>query len=128
MKIVTVMKTVLIATLSSAFVPITAALPGKKTPAKIPYVFPDAMAEPIRAEFTKQCDKGQALYNLTCAGCHNQQQGSKTIIPDWPSEKLVGYELRVLNPQHESGLPDEHVTAEELGYIMTFLMYKKKNG
>lgn len=127
MKIEPVIKTALVMMLSLAFVQITAALPGKKTPAKIPYVLPDAMAEPIRAEFTKQCDKGQALYNLTCAGCHNQRQDGKTIVPDWPTEKLIGYELRVMNPQHESGLPDEHVTAEELGYIMTFLMYKKKN-
>lgn len=108
-------------------VQISAALPGKKAPAKIPYTFPDAMLPAVKVEFARQCDKGQALYMLACAGCHNLGAKGKVIVPDWPSEKLIGYELRVMNPQHESGLPDEHVTAEELGYIMMFLTYKKKN-
>lgn len=104
----------------------TQAMPGKRA-AKALYELPDAMAPAVRVAFARQCDKGLALYNLTCANCHNQEVGGKVIIPDWPAEKLIGYELRVLNSQHETGLPDEHVTAEELGYIMTFLNYKKKN-
>lgn len=100
---------------------------AEKKPAKVPYVFPDAMGPAVREAFTKECDKGQALYQLACASCHNTIENGRTIIPDWTSTQLVGYELRVLNPRHETGIPEEQVTAEELGYIMTFLTYKKKN-
>ncbi len=116
----------LLLTLPFLTVPATTALPGKKS-AKALYELPAEMAPAVKVEFAKQCDKGLALYNLTCANCHRQEVNGKTQIPDWPAEKLIGYELRVLNPEHENGLPDEHVTAEELGYIMTFLSYKKKN-
>jgi hypothetical protein len=39
----------------------------------------------------------------------------------------VGYTLRVTNQKHEAALTDESVSEEELGQIMTFLTYKKKN-
>lgn len=94
---------------------------------KVSYEFPEAMAPAIQAEFSKECDKGQALYNLACAHCHNKVVDGKTIIPDWSQSQLIGYELRVLNSRHESGIPEENVSAEELGQIMTFLTYKKKN-
>ena len=101
---------------------------GKKgKEGKVAYEFPEAMAPAVREQFAKECDKGQALYKLGCAGCHNKTEGGKTIIPDWTPAQLVGYELRVLNPKHEAGIPEEQVSAEELGYIMTFLTYKKKN-
>ena len=99
----------------------------KKKEVKVAYEFPDAMAPAIQAEFAKQCDKGQALYNIACGHCHNTIVNGKTIIPDWTSSQLVGYELRVLNPKHEGGIPEEAVSAEELGQIMTFLTYKRKN-
>jgi len=85
------------------------------------------MAPAIQAEFTKECDKGQALYNMVCAKCHNKVVNGKTIVPDWNQAQLIGYELRVLNSGHETGIPEENVSAEELGQIMTFLTYKKKN-
>jgi hypothetical protein len=50
------------------------------------------------------------------------------LIPDFTPEQLIGYELRVTNPEHESNIPEATVSAEELGYIMTFLSYKKKSG
>ena len=99
---------------------------NKKKDTKVAYEFPATMAPTVRDAFAKECDKGQALYNLGCAGCHNKVEHGKTIIPDWTSTQLVGYELRVLNPKHEAGIPEEQVSAEELGYIMTFLTYKKK--
>ena len=99
----------------------------RKKEVKVGYEFPEAMSEAVRTEFTKQCDKGQILYNISCGGCHNTIVKGKTIIPDWNQAQLVGYELRVLNPKHESGIPEEAVSAEDLGYIMTFLNYKKKN-
>lgn len=94
---------------------------------KVSYDFPEAMKENVRAEFTKQCDKGQILYNINCAKCHNTTEKGKQVIPDFLPEQLIGYELRVKNPQHESDLPETNVTPEELGQIMTFLNYKKKN-
>lgn len=99
----------------------------KKKADKIAYEFPEAMAPAVREQFAKECDKGQALYNLSCANCHNKSENGKTIIPEWTQAQLVGYELRVLNAKHETGIPEEQVSAEELGYIMTFLTYKKKN-
>ncbi|MBS1773498.1 MAG: cytochrome c [Bacteroidetes bacterium] len=92
------------------------------------YEFPTAMAANVKAEFTKECDKGQALYNLTCAKCHNRKVKGRMVIPDFPADKLKGYELRVANGQHEANMPDEKITAEELVMISTFLNYKKKSG
>lgn len=94
---------------------------------KIPYEFPAAMKEPVRLEYEKLADKGQVLWNINCASCHNKKVRGKAIVPDFLPEQLKGYELRVLNPQHESGIPETSVTPEELGLIMTFLSYKKKN-
>ncbi len=99
----------------------------KKKTTSVKYEFPKAMAAPIRAEFMKQCEKGRVLYEINCSGCHNKIVKGKEIIPDFSPEQLIGYELRVKNAQHESNLPDENVTAEELGLIMTFLTYKQKN-
>ena len=95
--------------------------------AKVVYEFPGAMAEPVKTEFLKICEKGKILYDINCAQCHNLKKGRKELIPDFSSEQLKGYELRVANSQHEENMPDEKVTAEELGLISTFLLYKKKN-
>ena len=95
--------------------------------AKVIYEFPEAMSENVRSEFLKLCEKGKILYDLNCAQCHNIKKGRKELIPDFTPEQLKGYELRVSNAQHEENMPDEKVTAEELGLISTFLLYKKKN-
>lgn len=89
--------------------------------------FPKEMAAPIKVEYIKLYDKGQILYNMNCDKCHTKVVKGKRLVPDFSPEQLKGYELRVLNPQHESGLPEENITAEELGHVMTFLTYKKKN-
>ena len=94
---------------------------------KATYKLPDEMAEPIKAEFAKQCDKGKILYEINCAKCHSTNVKGKEIIPDFSPDQLRGYELRVLNPKHESEIPETTITAEELGLIMTFLTYKEKN-
>ncbi|MBS1779172.1 MAG: hypothetical protein JST70_07580 [Bacteroidetes bacterium] len=98
------------------------------TQKKAKYEFPEAMQPSVRAGFKEICDKGQVLYNITCAGCHNVKVKGKEKIPDFTLEQLKGYEIRITNAQHESSMPDEKVTAEELGQISTFLMYKKKSG
>lgn len=94
---------------------------------KIQYDLPEAMAPNIKADYLKQCEKGRILYEINCAGCHTKKVNGKRIIPDFKPEQLVGYELRISNPSHESGIPETNVSAEELGLIMTFLSYKRKN-
>ncbi len=98
------------------------------TQKKVKYEFPEAMKPTVRAGFTELCDKGQVLYGITCAKCHNVKKHGRELIPDFTPEQIKGYEIRILNPQHESSMPDEKVSAEELGQISTFLMYKKKSG
>lgn len=97
------------------------------TPQKVQFELPVEMAEAIKADYTKQCEKGQILYNLNCAGCHNKKIKGKTVIPDFSSEQLVGYALRVTNARHEASITEETVSTEDLGLIMTFLTYKRKN-
>lgn len=93
----------------------------------VPHDFPAEMSEPVKVEYVKLYEKGQILYNINCDKCHTKNQKGKRLVPDFKPEQLKGYELRVQNPQHESDLPEETVTAEELGHIMIFLMYKKRN-
>src|SRR5215213_2567885 len=93
---------------------ITACAVSKAT---VEYEFPNEMAEPVKTEFLKICKKGKILYDINCAQCHNIKKGRKEIIPDFSPEQLKGYELRVANAQHEENMPDEKVTAEELGLI-----------
>lgn len=90
------------------------------------YELPEAMLPHVKVEYKKICDKGEALYQLNCGGCHNQKMGRKKVIPDFKPEQLTGYTLRISNARHESSMPDSLVTEEELGQIMTFLSYKKK--
>jgi hypothetical protein len=98
-----------------------------KAQKKIAYEFPAEMKAPVRVEYEKLADKGQILWNINCAKCHNTKVKGKVVVPDFSLDQLRGYELRVANPDHESGIPETDVTAEELGLIMTFLTYKKKN-
>lgn len=94
---------------------------------KIEYNFPSAMPEHVKASYLELCEKGRALYEVNCAQCHSKTEKRKTIIPDFTQEQLIGYELRVKNPKHESSIPETTVTAEELSLITTFLTYKKRN-
>lgn len=91
-------------------------------------VFPKEMAEPLQKQYFEFWEKGRIVYSLTCANCHNVVVKKKELIPDFTPEQIKGYEIRVLNPQHESSMPDEKVTEEELMFIATFLQYKNKSG
>jgi hypothetical protein len=97
---------------------------AQKEPA---YELPDAMLPHVKVEYAKRCEKGKILYDITCSRCHTVKKGRKEIIPDFKPEQLTGYTLRVSNALHEKNMPDTLVTEEELGIIMTFLEYKKKN-
>ncbi len=94
---------------------------------KIAHDFPKEMLPEVKVEFIKQYEKGRILYDVNCARCHSTFVKKKEIVPDFRADQLKGYELRVQNPKHESEMPDELVTAEELGIIMVFLNYKKRN-
>jgi cytochrome c5 len=89
--------------------------------------FPEAMLPHVKTEYAARYDKGQILYDMNCGKCHTTIIARKKIVPDFKQEQLRGYELRIANAQHEKNMPDSLVTEEELGIIMTFLMYKKKN-
>lgn len=93
----------------------------------IGYDFPNEMNQDVKKSYTSLCDKGQILYDINCGKCHTKIKYGKKIVPDFKPEQLVGYGLRISNARHESSLPDTLVTEEELGLIMTFLKYKKKN-
>lgn len=90
--------------------------------------FPEAMLPHVKAEYAQRYEKGQILYNMNCATCHTTKSGRKYIVPDFHPDQLRGYVLRVANTEHENNMPDSLVSEEELGIIMTFLSYKKKNG
>lgn len=94
---------------------------------KIEYEFPETMRPEVKKGYLELCDKGQAIYNAACAKCHNYKVKGKWVVPDFKQEQLVGYALRIKNQRHETNLPDSLVSEEELGLVMTFLEYKKKN-
>lgn len=90
------------------------------------YDFPAAMTEAVRASYTEQCEKGRVLYEANCARCHNKVVKGRQVVPYFPMDKLIGYALRESNERHTSNLPEEKVTTEDLGLIMTFLTYNKQ--
>lgn len=91
------------------------------------YEFPDAMAQPVRDEYTKLCEKGRILYEINCSGCHSTVIKGKKVVPDFTEEELGAYSIRVANPKHEERVSESNVSAEELALITTYLTYKKKN-
>ena len=90
--------------------------------------FPSEMAVAVQKQYLEFWEKGRIVYGLTCAKCHNVTVKKKELIPDFTPEQIKGYEIRVANAQHESAMPDDKVTEEELMYIATFLQYKNKSG
>lgn len=91
------------------------------------YEFPQAMAQPVRDEYTKLCEKGRILYEINCAKCHNTIVKGKNIVPDFTEEQLGAYSIRIANVKHEEQVSESNVSAEELALITTYLTYKKKN-
>src|SRR5690242_5567762 len=83
------------------------------------YEFPEAMAQPVRDEYTKLCEKGRVLYEINCAKCHNTIVKGKKIVPDFTEEQLGAYSIRVANAKHEEQVSESNVSAEELALITT---------
>ena len=109
---------------------LTALLMDCKTqkPVKAEFEYPSFMADYVKADFQRQCIKGEVLYDISCAKCHNVKVKRRMVIPDFTSEQINGYDMRLANPEHQNNLTGTQVTTEELGYIMSFLSYKKKSG
>ena len=97
------------------------------TQKKVYYELPAEMLPHVKVVYEDRCAKGQRLWEASCEKCHTKKVHGKKIIPDFSSGQLSGYTLRVANKKHESNLPDSLVSEEDLGLIMTFLTYKKKN-
>lgn len=98
-----------------------------KSKQEVMYEFPDAMLPHVKEQYKVQFEKGKILWEQSCSRCHNTKVKGKKIVPDFREDQLKGYELRIANSRHESELSDSLVTEEELGIIMTFLRYKKRN-
>jgi hypothetical protein len=95
---------------------------------KVTYEFPATMSGQVREGYIAQFNKGRVLFELNCAKCHNRTVRGREIIPDFTSEQLSGYEMRIGNEQHMENLPESRVTEDELVLVLTFLRYKKKIG
>jgi len=91
------------------------------------YEFPPEMKPETRAQYTTQWEKGKILYGINCAKCHNAGVKKGAQVPDFSQEQLISYEFRVKNQKHEANLTEEVLNPEDLGAIITFLTYKKKN-
>lgn len=87
-------------------------------------VFPKEMSPTVQAGYLELWKKGQMLYDINCAGCHNQVVKRKIVIPEFTAEQLSAYEIRVRDPQHEMAVSESKVNTEELNFITIFLTYR----
>ncbi len=96
---------------------------------KVGYDFPKEMRPDIKEQYLKLAEKGQILYGIHCARCHNMKDSKgKWVIPDFTADQINGYEIRLGNRAHEGALTDEAMTTEELSLITTFFQFKKRSG
>jgi mono/diheme cytochrome c family protein len=96
------------------------------TQAKIQYNnFPSDIAEEAKIANTKMIERGRVLYNINCAQCHNKKIKNKIYVPDFTSDQLDTYILRINNEAHLKTLPETRVTSEEIQDIQFFFSYKK---
>ncbi len=89
------------------------------------FIFPKEMLPHVQKDYLSMCKKGEILYKVNCAKCHNTGR-RKTEIPEFNNDQLIGYTLRTTNREHENSIQDSVVTEEELVLIMHFLNYRKK--
>lgn len=89
------------------------------------YDFPSDIAEEAKIANAKMLEKGRVLYDINCAKCHNKKEKGKMLLPDFTTEQLDSYIIRIKNEIHVNSLPETKVTAEELESIQFFFSYKK---
>lgn len=89
------------------------------------YDFPSDIAEEAKVANRKMIEKGKILYDINCAKCHNKKVNGRIIIPDFTTEQLDSYSVRIRNEVHVSAIAENKVTAEELEAIQFFFTYKK---
>jgi len=95
---------------------------------KVEFVFMPNMKPDVKAEMLRQAKLGYIHFKVSCAECHTKKTLFGTKIYDFTSEQIYNYELRRSNKVHENTLTTDKVTTEEIGYILSFLSYKKNSG
>lgn len=89
------------------------------------YNFPSDISEEAIITNQKMLEKGRVLYNLNCAKCHNKKEKGKIVIPDFTSDQLDSYIIRITNEKHVNSLSETSITARDLEAIQFFFSYKK---
>ena len=100
-------------------------------PREINYILPDdslTMSDSAKKEFVRNFDKGQIIYNIVCAKCHNKLVGGAEVVPDFSLPQLMDYEMRIQYPAHQERLTEANLSALELDYVVDYLRFKKKSG
>lgn len=111
-----------------SYIFLSAYLIACNTQQKIKYEFPAEMTNSVKVEYLKLCNKGKNLFLLNCAKCHYMKFKGKEVIPDFNPAQLESYQIRISNLDHMKFVREDNISAEELGYVITFLTYKKKSG
>lgn len=91
----------------------------------MPFTYPDDVKEEDKPTFLSNYTKGQVLYAINCAKCHNKTEGNQSIIPNFSLPQLMDYEIRIQYPSHQDPMRETVVSPEELEQIISFLRYKK---
>ncbi|MDI1234095.1 MAG: hypothetical protein PSX81_07430 [bacterium] len=91
----------------------------------MPFAYPDDIKAEEKEAFVKNYTKGQILYQITCAKCHNKTEGDQSIIPNFSLPQLMDYEIRIQYPSHEDPMRVTNLSEEELQQVISFLRYKK---
>ena len=88
---------------------------------------PDMVADSQRV-FAQHFEKGEILYRLNCAKCHDTLVDGRKVVPDFSLPQLLDYEMRFQYASHENRLREVDVSIAELDDIQHYLRYKKRSG
>lgn len=94
---------------------------------KTEYQFPVEMKPHVQEAFILEFNKGKILYGINCAKCHSSFEKKKEIIRQFTAEQFEAYKIRIANPDHEQSMTEEQLAPDELGLIITYLTYRKKD-
>src|SRR5262245_21766603 len=89
------------------------------------YDFPSDIAEEAKTEYRERIEKGRILYNINCSKCHTKKVNGKLTIPDFTTDQLDSYIIRIKNETHVKSIPETIVTPAEMDLIQFFFTYKK---